>query len=127
MNSAENEVKSEGKKRVFILLGMVMMLCYFAVFGVIWLLMTSSSPALKQFMVTGFVALFICTFLAMGAGMTFLVIGFSGNAKNRARYRGFVLPDDNVDWSIVWCIQRGDRGFLHQNKQSDDRIAGENL
>ena len=75
MNNNRPESKHEGKKRVFILLGMVMMLCYFAVFGIIWLLMTSGSPALKQFMVTGFVALFICTFLAMGAGMTFLVIG----------------------------------------------------
>ena len=84
MNSAGNEVKSEGKKRVFILLGMVMMLCYFAVFGVIWMLMTSSSPALKQFMVTGFVALFICTFLAMGAGMTFLVIGLLRHSASPA-------------------------------------------
>lgn len=66
---------NEGKKRVFILLGLFLLLGYFAVFGVIWILMTSSSPTLRQFMVTGFAALFVCTFLLMGMGMFFLVIG----------------------------------------------------
>ena len=70
-----NHSDGKGKKRIFILLGMVMMLCYFAVFGVIWLLMTTSSQELRQVMMTGFAALFVCTFLLMGAGLTFLVIG----------------------------------------------------
>ncbi len=70
-----NSTDGKGKKRIFILLGMVMMLCYFAIFGVIWLLMTTSSQELRQVMMTGFAALFVCTFLLMGAGLTFLVIG----------------------------------------------------
>ena len=69
-----NSTDGKGKKRIFILLGMVMMLCYFAIFGVIWLLMTTSSQELRQVMMTGFAALFVCTFLLMGAGLTFLVI-----------------------------------------------------
>lgn len=74
MNSMNN-TEGKGKKRIFILLGIVMMLCYFAIFGAIWLLMTTSSQALREVMMTGFVALFVCTFLLMGAGLTFLVIG----------------------------------------------------
>ena len=70
-----NSTDGKGNKRIFILLGMVMMLCYFAIFGVIWLLMTTSSQELRQVMMTGFAALFVCTFLLMGAGLTFLVIG----------------------------------------------------
>ena len=70
-----NSTDGKGKKRIFILLGMVMMLCYFAIFGVIWLLMTTSSQELRQVMMTGFAALFVCTFLLMGAGLSFLVIG----------------------------------------------------
>ena len=70
-----NNTDGKGKKRIFILLGMVMMLCYFVIFGVIWLLMTTSSQELRQVMMTGFVALFVCTFLLMGAGLTLLVIG----------------------------------------------------
>jgi hypothetical protein len=70
-----NSTDGKGKKRIFILLGMVMMLCYFAIFGVIWLLMTTSSQELRQVMMTGFAALFVCTFLLMGAGLMFLVIG----------------------------------------------------
>lgn len=70
-----NSTDGKGKKRILIFLGMVMLLCYFAVFGVIWLLMTTSSQALREVMMTGFVAMFICTFLAIGAGLTFLVIG----------------------------------------------------
>ena len=70
-----NNTDGKGKKRIFILLGMVMMLCYFVIFGVIWLLMTTSSQELRQVMMTGFAALFVCTFLLMGAGLTFLVIG----------------------------------------------------
>ena len=70
-----NNTDGQGKKRIFILLGMVMMLCYFVIFGVIWLLMTTSSQELRQVMMTGFAALFVCTFLLMGAGLTFLVIG----------------------------------------------------
>ena len=70
-----NSTDGKGKKRIFILLGMVMMLCYFAIFGVIWLLMTTSSQELRQVMMTGFAALVVCTFLLMGAGLTFLVIG----------------------------------------------------
>ena len=70
-----NSTDGKGKKRIFILLGMVMMLCYFVIFGVIWLLMTTSSQELRQVMMTGFAALFVCTFLLMGAGLTFLVIG----------------------------------------------------
>ena len=70
-----NSTDGKSKKRIFILLGMVMMLCYFAIFGVIWLLMTTSSQELRQVMMTGFAALFVCTFLLMGAGLTFLVIG----------------------------------------------------
>lgn len=70
-----NSTDGKGKKRILIFLGLVMLLCYFAVFGVIWLLMTTSSQALREVMMTGFVAMFICTFLAIGAGLTFLVIG----------------------------------------------------
>ena len=75
MVKAMSNTEGKGKKRIFILLGMVMMLCYFAIFGVIWLLMTTSSQELRQVMMTGFAALFVCTFLLMGAGLTFLVIG----------------------------------------------------
>ncbi|MBQ2369387.1 MAG: DUF116 domain-containing protein [Peptococcaceae bacterium] len=75
MVKSMNSTDGKGKKRIFILLGMVMMLCYFAIFGVIWLLMTTSSQELRQVMMTGFAALFVCTFLLMGAGLTFLVIG----------------------------------------------------
>ena len=75
MVKSMNSTDGKGKKRIFILLGMVMMLCYFVIFGVIWLLMTTSSQELRQVMMTGFVALFVCTFLLMGAGLTFLVIG----------------------------------------------------
>lgn len=67
---------------MFILLGLVMMLGYFAVFGVIWLLMNSSSQALREVMMTGFVAMFVCTFLAMGAGMVFLVIGLLSHSSS---------------------------------------------
>lgn len=70
-----NNSNEKGKKRVFILLGLVMLFCYFAVFGIIWFLMTSTSEALREFMMTAFVALFFCTFLAMSIGMTFLVVG----------------------------------------------------
>lgn len=70
-----NNSGEKGKKRVFILLGFVMMLCYVAVFGAIWFLMTHSSEALRELIMTGFAALFFCTFFAMGIGMLFLVVG----------------------------------------------------
>lgn len=79
-----NSSNERGKKRVFILLGLVMMLCYFAVFGIIWFLMTRSSEALRELLMTGFVALFFCTFFAMGFGMMLLVIGLLRHSSSVA-------------------------------------------
>ena len=65
----------KGKKRVIVLLGLAMMLGYGIVFGFLWFLMTSSSMALRQFVIIALLALFICTMLAMGFGLFCLVAG----------------------------------------------------
>ena len=72
----------KGKKRLFILLGMVSLLVYGAVFGTIWFVMTTASPAVRHIAVTALVAVFVMLILAMTIGLGCLVLGlmFSSGA-----------------------------------------------
>ncbi len=82
-----------GKKRILILLGLVMLLGYCAVFALIWFLMTNSSEAVHQFFITAIVALFVCSVIGLGLGMAFLVIGLlskSGSPFIQKISRGIV-------------------------------------
>lgn len=65
----------KGKKRLFILLGMVSLLMYGAVFGTIWFVMTTASPAVRHIAVTALVAVFVMLILAMTIGLACLVLG----------------------------------------------------
>lgn len=83
----------EGKKRIYILLGMVLMLGYAVVFGLLWLFMTSSTQELRNFVITALLALFVCTLLGMALGMILLVVGLlkhSGSPVMQKISRGVV-------------------------------------
>ncbi|MBR4943833.1 MAG: DUF116 domain-containing protein [Peptococcaceae bacterium] len=73
----------KGKKRLFILLGMVTLLVYGAVFGFIWFLMTSTSPAVRHIAVTALAAGFVMLMIAMTVGLGGLVLGlmFGGGTQ----------------------------------------------
>lgn len=83
----------KGKKRLFILLGMVSLLVYGAVFGIIWFVMTSASPAVRHIAVTALVAVFVMLILAMTAGLGCLVLGLmfgSGASWMQKAGRGII-------------------------------------
>ena len=67
----------KGKKRLFILLGMVSLLVYGAVFGIIWFVMTSASPAVRHVIVVAMVAAFVMLMLGMMIGLGGLVLGLA--------------------------------------------------
>ncbi len=65
----------KGKKRLFILLGMVTLLVYGALFGGLWFLMTQASETVRHLAVTALAAGFLMLLIGMGIGLGSLVLG----------------------------------------------------
>lgn len=64
---------NEGKKRIFILLGMFILLIYGVIFSLIWFLLSNQSPVVKKIMVIGIIAAFVVVMLGMAVGLSCLV------------------------------------------------------
>lgn len=64
---------NEGKKRLFIILGLLMLLVYGGIFTFIWLLISNQSPLFKQVILIGFITAFVVMMLIMGLGLACLI------------------------------------------------------
>lgn len=72
----------KGKKRIFILLGLVTMLLYVLVFGVIWYLMTSAPERLRHLLIVALVAGFVLVMLMMVIGLGSLIFALMFGSKS---------------------------------------------
>ncbi len=84
----------KGKKRLFILLGMVSLLVYGAVFGAIWFIMNSTSPAVHHLMMTALAAGCVMLLIGMTIGLGSLVLGLMfGNGAGWTQKLGRRIVD----------------------------------
>lgn len=67
------KIMNNGKKRIFILLGMMTLVVYSFVFAAIWMILTSSSPLFKQILMIALISAFVMLILGMFAGLGCLV------------------------------------------------------
>lgn len=66
---------NNGKKRIFIILGLVTALVYAAIFGALWLLVSSSSDLVRQITLIGLMSVFVLLLLGAVLGIGGLVFG----------------------------------------------------
>ena len=63
----------EGKKRLFILLGLSILVVYGAIFAFIWFLISNRSPLFNKILLISIVAAFVVIMLFMAGGLLLLV------------------------------------------------------
>ena len=84
---------NDGKKRIFILLGMVMLLVYAGIFAFIWFLISNQSPLFNKVLLIGVIAAFVALMLFLSIGLGCLIFSlwrFKGSARLNAWNRKIV-------------------------------------
>lgn len=86
-------MKTEGKKRLFILLGLLMLLAYGLIFGLIWFFIKTQSSLIKEIVLIAVMTALVMLMLFMTVGLAVLVYGlwsFKGSKRLSAFNRRIV-------------------------------------